>query len=167
MKTITIYHATDTTIHEFNLDHLYGGEHNFGPGIYFSTKSNNIDFYLNEYPNGKIYKVEIEHSHMVQYHEFLTKEMTQLFLDSLPREFYLSKKKYFDEKYKNKNYLYIFDNLPYEVRYYENKSEFYLKDFLLKMGDKTGVHSMFMQNGTFRNEVVVFYPKTISNVEII
>jgi len=157
------YHATDFVIEEFNLDWLIFGDNNFGPGIYFSTRSDNIDFYLNGNPNGNIYQVEIPLDSMVKWYDLIDDNILEQFLLSLPIEFHNLNKDYLVKKYKNKNYLYIFDNLPYEIINSEYYSDTYFKEFLIKMSENTGISSMFMQNGTFRDEVVLFNPKVIKN----
>ena len=167
-KYTYIYHATDCTIDTFNLNHLHGGEHNFGPGIYFSTQSNNIDFYLNEDPDGRIYKTKINLDGQVNWYDLITDGEVKSMFESFPFKLEKELKKDFFIKYKNKNYLYIFDNLPYEIWKIDNiNHEVILKNFLLKMSEKTGITSMFAQNGTFRDEVVVFNPSCLEIVEII
>jgi len=168
-EKIFIYHATAETIDKFNLNYLEFGEHNFGPGIYFSTKSDNIDFYLNEDEiNGKIYKTEIDITGMVLYYDLLNnKKIVEKLVDSLPFDLTKEEKEKLISKYNNKNYLYIFDNLPYEIYKMRpeltsnTKNKTFLKDFLINMSKNTGINSMFVQNGTFRDEIVVFNPDVL------
>jgi len=167
-KYTYIYHATDCTIDTFDLNHLQGGEHNFGPGIYFSTNADNIDFYLNDDPAGSIHKTKINLEGQVKWYDLITNNQVKLMLKSFPFELKKELKKELFEKYKNKNYLYVFDNLPFEIWRIDNTNhEVILKNFLLKMSEKTGITSMFAQNGTFRDEVVVFNPSCLEIVEII
>ena len=160
-----IYHATDATITKFNLDYLFYGEHNFGPGIYFSLKDDNIDFYLNENPNGKIYKTAISAQNMVLWHNIhdLTNNKISSFITAYFSSIPLLENHINEiiEKYTGKNYLYVMTNLPYEIHNYNKEakidiSQDHLKQFLINFVKYTGITSMFVENGTFREEVVVF-----------
>jgi len=153
------FHATDHNIKEFNLDWVQFGEGNFGPGVYFSTKATNIDFYLNENPDGNIYKTAILKSTMINWYDLVDNDKIRQFIEDSYLE---SEVSYFLEKYLNKNYLYLFTNMPYEESSLrKDKDESNLKRFLNLFTSHTNIDSMFMQNGTFRDEIVVFNPSSI------
>jgi hypothetical protein len=161
------YHATDHDITKFNLDWLNYGEHNFGLGIYFSDRNDNIDFFMNENPNGNIYKVDTPDDTMVQWHSLCDKEKLYNFIHSYLSTFDIlaDKTEEIYNKYQNKNYLYIMCNLPWEIykfmEEYKRMDDDYLKNYLINFVKYTGITSMFAQNGTFRNEVLILDVETI------
>lgn len=161
------FHATGSTIEEFNLNYLNDGEHNFGVGIYFSTKKDNLDFYLSEEINPRIYETEIQDEKLVLWHRLIDNSIIEKLVNLSPlREELLAKKdmQYFIDKYSNKNYFYFFKNFTYECWnlgiQQEPVDELYLKK-VLEQYVQTGIDGMIMENGTFRTELVIFNPKIL------
>jgi len=168
-----IYHATPVEIDIFNLEHLDGSELNFGPGIYFSDKADNIDFYLEENPNGNIYKtaLDISNNNIVNWYDIIDYERIfvgiEKYFNIILNINKLNTIQKFSSQYRGKNYLYLMSNLETDLWKITKKpiSIGHSKQFLNIFTEFTNIDVMFMENGTFRNEYVVFNPKILNIIE--
>jgi len=168
--SITAFHATGADIKEFNLEWLNGGEHTFGVGIYFSTSKDKLSFYLEEEEKPKIYETEIQSENIVLWHHIIDVSIIKKLIDnSQYKQELLSQYgyEYYLKKYKNKNYLYFIKNFIHEIwelKDIEIKGTYY-KEFLNQLAE-INIDGMFMENGTFRNEIIVFNPSAITITKV-
>jgi hypothetical protein len=145
------YHGTWFNIEDFNLEHLEGGEHSFGIGIYFSKQKEIVSFYSEQDGEKRnIYEVDLDlkPNEIIKYNETLN--IIQL-----------------ENLIKNKNILYLLDIPFYKIMWVIYKDFFQhltLKDYVELFTLKTGIKACLKQEpykDFIREDICVMDPSVI------
>lgn len=164
-----IYHLTDCkNITQFNLDYLDGGEHLNGPGVYFTSNYENLDydFYFNGDEDGTIYQVEINEINYFNFDDKVNKELIQCMIESSIDINILNQyKQEIYNRYLNKNILLFLQEFPFKRYYFEknfgiinNDFKETLKSFCLNFCKITNKDGMIINFNDKRKDILVMNP---------
>lgn len=168
-----IYHLTDCkNITQFNLDYLDGGEHVNGPGVYFTSNHENLDydFYFNGDPEGTIYEVEIDVNNYFKSDDKINKEIIDSMIDlSIDKDILNQYKDELYNRYLNQNILLFLQEFPFKSYYFEknfgiinNDFKEDLKTFCLNFCKASNKDGMIMKFNEKRTDILVMNPYSLT-----